>query len=27
MEYQNEFMFHENDKEEVDMTDVPLDYM
>jgi len=25
MEYQNEFMFHENDKEEVDMTDVPLD--
>jgi len=27
MEYQNEFMFHENDKEEVDMTDVPLDNM
>jgi len=27
MEYQNEFMFHENDKEEIDMTDVPLDNM
>jgi len=27
MEYQNEFMFHENDKEEVDMTDVPLENM
>jgi RuvB-like protein 2 len=27
MEYQNEFMFHENDKEEVDMTDIPLENM
>jgi len=27
MEYQNEFMFHENDKEEIDMTDVPLENM
>jgi len=27
MEYQNEFMFHENEKEEIDMTDVPLENM